>query len=212
MAELYGGMAVDWFDTSPTAVRNPGWPRMRAKAGRIPQIQYVPVKASETIRKYDFLKITAASSSDQVERALDPAGTDATATLTGDGGGIPRYIAMETQTTDASVDAKDVIAVYDVMDFEFLFALYHATASSAEPQDIKIALQPTIPVGSTAISTVFYEWGIYEIGTGSNNYFPIVDVANQDSTNGGVAIVQIPAGVSIATDFAPVWVAFGGLS
>ena len=205
-------MAVDWFDTSPSAVRNPGWPCFRAKAGRTPQVYHVPVKASETIRKYDFLKITASSSSDQVERALDPAGTDATATLTGDGGGIPRYMALETQTTDSSIDAKDVIAVYDVMDLEFLFALYHTTASSAEPQDIKIALQPTIPVGSTAISTVFYEWGIYEIGTCSNNYFPIVDVANQDATNGGVAIIGIPAGVSIATDFAPVWVAFGGLA
>lgn len=207
-------MAGSAFTKNPTALTAAGvkFPPFRYRDGMEPRIKYVPIKASEVIRKYDFLKVTQVSNQDKVERALDPAGTDATATLTGDGGGIPRYIALETKTGESSVDSKDVIAVYDVQDLEFLFRLYHSTASSSEPQDVRVTLQPKIPVGSTAIATDFYEWGIYEIGTGSDNYFPIVDVANQDATNGGVRIVEIPAEADIDEDFAPVWVTFGGLS
>lgn len=214
MAELYGGLATSAFRVNPTALSaaGPPLPRWRPRFSNMPQVKYVPVKSSETIRYGDFLKITANSSDDEVERALDPAGTDATATLTGDGGGIPRYVSLQTITSAASMTHKDVIPVYDITELEFMFRLYHSTASSAEPADVKVIDYPRIHVGSTAISTVFYEWGIYEIGTGSDNYFPIVDVANQDSTNGGVAIVEIATEAAQGDDFAPVWVVFGGLS
>jgi hypothetical protein len=213
MAELYGGMATSAFRVAPTALSaaGPPLPRWRYRDGK-PQVHYVPVKSSETIRYGDFLKITANSSDDEVERALDPAGTDATATLTGDGGGIPRYVSLQTITSAASMTHKDVIAVYDITDLEFLFRLYHVTAATAGPDNVKVIDQPRIRVTSTAISAKFYEWGIYEIGTASDNYFPIVDVASQDDTNGGVAITEIPTESGATENFAPVYVVFGGLS
>ena len=206
-------MATSAFRVNPTALSaaGPPLPRWRPRFSYRPQVKYVPMKSSETILKYDFLKITANSSDDEVERALDPQGS-AGATVTGDSGGIPRYFALESVTSGSGNDHKDVIAVFDITECEFLFRLNATAAADAEPQDVKVIDYPRIHVGSTAISTVFYEWGIFEIGTGSDNYFPIVDVANQDATNGGVAIVEIPTEVGIGDDLAPVWVVFGGLS
>ena len=101
-------------------------------------------------------------------RTLAPGGS-AGATLTGDSGVITRYIAAYDHTATASVDENSVIGVYDVTDFQFLFRLYHSTASSAQIQDIRINVRPQAPVGSTALSTDFYEWGWWEIGTGPDN-------------------------------------------
>lgn len=209
---LKGGLITSAFPVSPTDLDTANNTfRMRLKPGREPKMEYVPMIANAVVLKDDFLKVTQASNSDAVERTLAPAGS-AGATLTGDSGGITRYIAAYDLTATASVDENSVIGVYDVTDFQFLFRLYHATASSAQIQDIRINVRPQIPVGSTAIATDFYEWGWWEIGTGSDNYQPIVDVANQDSTNGGVAIVAAANESDIADNFGLVWVEFSGLA
>ena len=186
--------------------------RIRPKGGtwdNVP-VHYVPVKSSETIKKYDLLKITQGSNSDQVERALDPAGTAATVTLAGDSGGIPHYLALHDKTSGASQTEQDKIAVYSLYDLEMLVRIYHSTASSAEIEEMRINLRPNIPVGATALATDFYGWGIYEYST--TEYYPILDATNQDGTNGSMAIVEAATEFDVADDFGGVWVAFTGLA
>lgn len=209
---LKGGLATSAFITNPSALTSAGKLfRYRPKPGRgTPQVSYVAVKSSETILRDDFLKITQASNSDQVERALDPTGT-AGATLAGDSGGIPHFIALHDHTSGASQTENDMIAVYSVYDLQFLMRIYHSTAASSEIEEVRINLRPQIPVGGTALATDFYGWGIFEIGTGSDNYFPIIDATNQDGTNGSLALVEA-AEFGVADDFGAYWCEFTGLA
>ncbi|KKK49769.1 hypothetical protein LCGC14_3131720, partial [marine sediment metagenome] len=104
-----------------------------------------------------------------VEPIIDPTGS-AGATLSGDASVLPKYIALQTVTAGSSVTLDDTIACVDINDVELLMRLYHTTAGSSEQQDAEF-LQP-------------YEWGIYEPDASSAGYYPVIDIANQDGTNG----------------------------
>lgn len=204
-------MATSAFPLNPTSLATANNIFRYKPKGGDPKVHYVPVKSSETIKRNDFLKITQGSNSDQVERALDPAGTAATVTLAGDSGGIPQFIALHDFTSGASQTENDKIACYSVYDLLFLMRIYHSTASSAEIEEIRINVRPNnFPVGGTALATDFYGWGIYEYSTTA--YYPILDATNQDSTNGSLAIVEAATEFDVADDFGGVWVAFTGLA
>ena len=209
-------MATSAFTVNPTALSSAGprLPAYRSRNGYPPPVKYVCMKDSEVYRVGDILKVTVDTATtpfqDQVERAVDPAGTDATATMQGTTGTPPRYYCLSTETAPATADQKDVIAVFDLRDIEVLFRLYNSTAASAEPQDFSINAQPEIPVGSAALGTLFHRFGIYEIGTGSDNYFPIIGAA--DATDGFVSITEIMTESGVGDDFGLAYGVFGGLA
>lgn len=191
----YGGLAVHPFPVAPASLDDAGsYFRWRKKPGYTPTVEFKPVKASEVIRLNDFLKVT----SGQVERALDPDG-DAGANSSG-GATTPTMIALAGNiTTDASVDGLDTIPVLQTTLLQFLFRMYHATAATSGPDNVTLALP-----GVT--SSVYYEWGYWEIGTGSDNYQPYIDVANQDDTNGEFKVVEWLTGTQATENFALGWV------
>jgi len=199
---LYGGLATSEWPVSPTTLATAKNAfRWRPKPGRKPQLEDIPVKASETILKGDFLNRTAVTAG--FERALNPAGTASTATLTGDvtDATAPLYVAAHAFTSSSSVDDQSRIKAYRVDDLQFLFRLYAATASDAQIQDINI--------GSWRYeASTLYEWGIYEVDATSANYFPIVDVASQDDDDGVVRIIEPYLGSGVTDNFGLVWVEF----
>lgn len=192
--EPYGGMAVHPFVVAPSTLATGGHvQRWRPKPGATPVIEYVPVKASEVFRTGDLLKVTSA----QVERALDPAGT---AGFTGSGGATkPVFLALcGNITADGSVTIADRIPVVRLSDIQILMRMYHATAATSGPDNVTLGL-PLVTSG------VYYEYGVWEIGTGSDNYEWVIDVANQDDTNGEFKVVQWLEGQGATDNFALGW-------
>lgn len=193
--EPYGNLAVHPFKVAPSTLSSAGHTqRWRPKPGATPIVELVPVKASEVIRTGDFLKVTSA----QVERAVDPAGTDATFTASG-GATQPVFIALcGNITADSSVTIADRIPVVRLSDVQVLMRMYHATAATSGPDNVTLGL-PLVTSG------VYYEYGIYEIGTGSDNYQYCIDVANQDNTNGEFKVTEWLEGQGATDNFALGW-------
>lgn len=193
--EPYGGMAVHPFPVAPTSLDAAGPVfRFRPKPGRNPIVEYKPVKASEVFRTYDLAKVT----SGQLERALDPDG-DAGINLSG-GATTPRYLVLcGNITSDSSVTILDRIPVIDLRDIQILMRMYHATAATSGPDNVTLAVDPLATTG------VYYEYGTWEIGTGSDNYQLVIDVANQDDTNGEFKVVEWLEGQGATDNFALGW-------
>lgn len=198
---LKGGLATSAFPASPTtlatAMKATRW---RPKPGRTPRVSWIPIKASETIAKYDFLNRTAVTAG--YERVINPAGAVGV-TLTGDvtDATAPLYMALGNVTSSASVDKLSKVAAYSLDDIQVLMRLYASTASDAEIQDIN--------VGSWRYeASTLYEWGIYEPNTSSSGYFPVVDVGNQDDDDGVVRIMEGSSDSAIGDDFGLVWCEF----
>ena len=164
-------------------------------------VEWIPVKASETIRNGDILNRTGVTAG--FERILNPAGTATTATLTGDitDATAPLYMALANNTSTSSVDLQSKIPAVRLDDIQILMRLYASTASDAEIQDIA--------VGSWRYeASTLYEFGIYEVDASSANYFLIVDVANQDNDDGVVRIMEPAQESGVGDDFGLVWVEF----
>ena len=164
-------------------------------------VEWIPVKASETIRNGDILNRTGVTAG--FERILNPAGTATTATLTGDitDATAPIYMALANNTSSSSIDKQSKIPAVRLDDIQVLMRLYAATAGDAEIQDINI--------GSWRYEgTTLYEFGIYEVDASSQNYFLIVDVGNQDDDDGVIRIVEAAQESGVADDFGLVWVEF----
>ena len=193
--EPYGGMAVSPFTIAPASLAVAGHTqRWRPKPGRTPVVEYKPVKASEIFRWGDLLKVTSA----QLERVIDPVGTNATATASG-GATLPKYLALCANfTSDSSVTIADRIPVVALADIQILMRMYHATAATSGPDNVTLAMN-----GVT--SGVYYEYVMYEIGTGSDNYQYAIDVANQDDTNGEFKVVEWLEGQGATDNFALGW-------
>ena len=156
------------------------------------------MKASETVLKYDVLNRTAVSAG--YERMIDPAGTASTATVTGDitDATAPLFMAMAKNTSTASIDAQSRLKVLSLDDIQCLFRLYATALSDAEIADVNFSAWRYEP-------TSLYEFGIYEPDTSSKHYFLIVDVANQDNTNGTIAIREPYLGSGVGDDGGLVW-------
>lgn len=151
------------------------------------------MKASEVFRTFDLCKVT----SGQIERALDPDG-DAGINLSG-GATTPTYMYVGGNiTSDSSVTIADVAPVIATADIQILMRMYHATAATSGPDNVTLAL-----AGVT--TGVYYEWGYWEIGTGSDNYQLCIDVANQDDTNGEFKVVEWLTGQGATDNFALGW-------
>lgn len=199
---LHGGMATSAFPTSPSSLASAkNATRWKPKPGRDPQIEHIPVKASETILKYDPLNRTAVNAG--YERILNPAGTATTATLTGDitDATAPLYMALHNNTSSASIDLGSRIKALSLDDIWLLARLYAASLSDAEIQDIV--------VGSWRYeASTLYEFGIYEVDASSANYFLIVDVANQDNDDGCVRVREPYLGSGVGDDAGLVWIDF----
>lgn len=203
MAVPYGGLMTSPYPTAPATVFAAGniyrWRPIQGFDLR--QVTYRQAKASETIRRGDILCVT----SEQVERALNPAGTATTATLSGNGGSIPRFVAAYNASTGSASD-KSVIACWDISKLELLFRLYHATAATAVSTGLTYATDPGVTTG------VYYEWGIAEIDATSTNYFPVLDLANQDDTNGSFKAVELWQESTVTDLFPGVWVQASGVA
>lgn len=199
---LYGGLAVSAFPVEPSSLATAmNATRWRPKPGRTPRVSWIPVKASETIRKYDILNRTAVTAG--FERILNPAGTATTATLTGDitDATAPLYMALANVTSSSSIDGNSKIAAYSLDDIQVLARLYSSTATNAEIRDINIA-------SWRYEASTLYEFGIYEVDATSQNYFLIVDVANQDDDDGAVRIMEAATESDVADNYGLVWIEF----
>jgi hypothetical protein len=207
----YGGLATSAYPIAPADLDSGNnLFRIRPKPGRELNVEYMAVQSSETILKYDLLSVTQASNSDEVHRALDPAGS-AGANLAGDSGTVPHYIALADNTSGASQTELDTIPVYSLYECQLLVRVYHSTAGSSDNEAVRVNMRPQIPVGGTALNTDFYGWGYWEIGTNSDNYFLILDATNLDGTNGSLAAVEA-AEFASDDNFGAYWCEFTGLA
>lgn len=197
--EPYGGMAVHPFPVAPSSLDTAkNQFRWRPKPGRDPKVEYVPMKASEVFRTFDLCKVTSA----QLERALDPDG-DAGINLSG-GATLPAYLYIGGNiTSDSSVTIADLAPVIRTEDIQILMRMYHATAATSGPDNVTLAL-----AGVT--TGVYYEYAMWEFGTGSDNYFYCIDVTNQDDTNGEFKVVEWYAGQGATDNFALGWCEWTG--
>ncbi len=201
-SNTYGGLAKSAFPTAPSSLLTSNKiVRYRKKPGRSPTIEWVPVKASETILNGDILNRTAVTAG--FERAINPAGTADTATLSGDitDATAPLYMAMHDNTSGASVDDLSKIAVLRLDDIQILVRLYHATAATSGGDDINVGSWRYEP-------TTLYEFGIYEYDDGSANYQLILDVNNQDDDDGVLRVMELATEYGISTNFGMAWVEF----
>lgn len=164
---------------------------------------YRPATASAVARTGDIMTET----SNKVLRtaASTPAGTGGV-TLSGNGGAIPRYVyGGGNQTAAGSVTTANVFAVYPITELELLFRIYHATRATAVASGLTFS-------GAAVDTGSFYEYGIWEIGSGSDNYFPVLDLANQDATNGSFYPVALGEGFGVSSIYGGVWVRASGVA
>ena len=127
--------------------------------------------------------------------------------LSGDGGTIPRYVWSHGNfTAPSSVDEENVGRCLDITNIELLFRIYHATRTSAVGSALAFATDPSLTTNHR------YEYGIAEQGTTSTSYFPILDLANQDDSNGSFRPVIMGAGFPLASIYGAVWVRASGVA
>lgn len=212
MAELavpYGNQAVTAWPDGPASLDEAkniyGATGIRSYRGHklSDMLLYRPVTASAVTRTGDILTVT----SNKVLRtaASTPSGSGGV-TLAGNGGTIPRYVSGDgNYTAPSSVTNANVLAVYDINETELLFRIYHATRATAVPSGLTFA-------GGGETTGVYYEYGNWAIGTNSDNYFPVLDLANQDDTNGSFYPVRLGEGFGISSIYAPVWVRASGVA
>lgn len=166
-------------------------------------LTYRPVTASAVMRTGDVLTVT----SNKVLRtaASTPSGSGGV-TLSGNGGTIPRYFyAGENLTAPSSVTTANQVMVYDVADVDAAFRIYHATRATAVASGLTFA-------GGGETTGVYYEYGNWAIGTNSDNYFMVLDLANQDDTNGSFYVIQLADGFGVSSIYGIVWVHASGVA
>lgn len=212
MAELakpYGGMAVTAWPDNPTSLdtaqnyySSQGLRAVRAHA-LSELLQYRPVTASAITRTGDILTVT---SNKVLRTAASTPSASGGVTVSGNGGTIPRYVSGDgNYTAPASVTTANVLACYDITEIELAMRIYHATRASAVASGLTFA-------GGGETTGVYYEYGNWAIGTNSDNYFPVLDLANQDDTNGSFYPVALADGFGVSSIYGVVWVRASGVA
>lgn len=164
---------------------------------------YRPATASAVARTGDIMTET---SNKVLRTAASTPSASGGVTLSGDGGTIPRYVyAGGNQTAPSSVTTANTFAVYPVTEVELLMRIYHATRASAVASGLTFS-------GAAANTNSFYEYGNWAIGTGSDNYWPVLDLANQDATNGSFYPVSLGEGFGVSSIYGGVWVRASGVA
>ncbi len=204
LAKPYGGQAQTAWPESPATIQK--CKNLYGTAGLRPingahsladVTSYRAVTADAVLRSGDICTVT----SNKVLRtaAGTPAGSEGVV-LSGDGGTIPRYVWSHGDfTAPSSVTAADVGRCIDITFVEMLMRIYHATRASAVGSGL------TFAANMSNTSGVYYEYGIAEQGTTSKSYFPVLDLANQDDTNGSFKPVTMGEGFAIASIYGAVW-------
>lgn len=165
-------------------------------------LDYRPATASAIVRTGDILTST---SNALLRTAASTPSASGGVTLSGDGGTIPRYVyGGGNQTAAGSVTVANVFAVYPITELELLFRIYHATRATAVASGLTFS--------QAGASTGYYEYGNWAIGTGSNNYWPVLDLANQDNTNGSFYPVALGEGFGVSSIYGGVWVRASGVA
>lgn len=131
---------------------------------RYGKVNSVPVAASQTIKRGDFLKLSSGAAAQAITA---PA---ATATLSTDGGSVVILgVALSDITTGASVtDADRVQVAIADDDLQVALRLYSSTATNAEVQDAVLGgatvyeLERYAPAVSTAVN-----WYVVDIASGT---------------------------------------------
>ena len=210
LAKPYGGQGASAWPESPSAITEcknlyaAGGIRSITRAHSLADLlEYKPVTASAVYRTGDILS----ESSSRVLRttASTPVGSQ-TVTLSGNDGTIPYYVwAGGNFTAPGTVTTANVGACYDITLVELAFRIYHATRASAVASGLNFAVRGSV-------TTTYYEYGISEQGTTSDNYWPVLDLANQDATNGSFAPWSLHEDFGPSSIYGAVWVRSTGVS
>lgn len=156
-------------------------------------VAQMPVAASMTIKRGDFLKM----SSSAVAQAITA--PSATATLTTDGGTVAIVgVALGDITTGASVTDADRVQVAIADDeFQIALRLYSATAANAEVQDAVL--------GGASV----YELERYAPAVSTAAPFYVVDIASATTTQTAGQLIykeRCAETADVADDYGLVWV------
>lgn len=164
----------------------------QAKWIRPGKIASIPVAASQTIKRYDWLKLSSGTAAQAITAP------SATATLSTDGGSVSLLgIALMDLTTTASVTDADRIQVAIADDdLQVAMRLYHSTGSSAEVQDAVLG-------GATV-----YELERYAPAVSTSFPFYVVDIASGTTTQTAAQLIYAArcSESGVADDFGIVWV------
>ena len=172
--------------------------RWRFKDGAGSQdVRYMPMTASKTVRAGDVVMYTTGSTG-AVERYITPSATDgnvkfgaASKTLAG--------IALAPKTTGASVTSRDNLAVVPKDKVQILCRL---VSNDTVADDAAAAGGATSRQSGRTLDDK-YEIGLFSIGTGQDNYFPVIG----DKTDGrdDVKIVEFANEGDVSDDYGIVW-------
>lgn len=203
LAKPYGGQAATAWPESPASInecknlyRSGGIRSINRAHSLADLLEYKKVTADAVFRTGDIL--TESSSAVLRTTASTPVGSE-TVTLSGNGGEIPYFVwAGGNFTAPSSVTQANVGAVYDINLVELAMRIYHATRASAIASSLNFAVRPSV-------TTTYYEYGIAEQGTDSKNYFPVLDLANQDGTNGSFAPWSLHEDFGVSSIYGMVW-------
>lgn len=163
----------------------------QAKWLRYGKVQSIPVAASQTIKRYDWLKISSGTAAQAITAPT------ATATLSTDGGSVSLLgIALFDLTTTASVTDADRMQVA-IADDDFMMAMrfYSSTAGNAEVQDAVFG-------GATV-----YELERYAPAVSTAVPFYVCDIASGTTTQTAAQLIYAGrfAGSDVADDYGIGW-------
>ena len=210
LAKPYGGQAAPAWPENPASIteckdmyHSVGLRASDRAHSLADLLEYKPVTASAVFRTGDIL--TESSSAVLRTTASTPVGSE-TVTLSGNGGQIPYFVwAGGNFTAPGSVTTANVGAVYNISNLDLLFRIYHATRASAVASGLTFAVR-------SGVTTAYYEYGISEQGTTSTNYWPVLDLANQDATNGSFYPFELADGFGVSSIYGGVWVRASGVA
>ena len=207
---LYNGQAATAHPESPASLddakniyRDGGIRAINRAHSLSDLLEYRPATASAVVRTGDILTVT---SNKLLRTAASTPSASGGVTVSGNGGTIPRYVyAGGNQTAAASVTTANVFACYDITAVELLMRIYHATRATAVASGLTFA-------GGGETTGVYYEYGNWAIGTGSDNYWPVLDLANQDDTNGSFYVTALGEGFGVSSIYGGVWTRASGVA
>ena len=167
-------------------------------------MEYRPVTASAVLRTQDICAFTSSA-------VLRTAGYTPSAsggvTLSGNGGAIPRYVyGGENQTAPSSVTVDNTVPVYDISNVMLAGRIYSATRALAVATGLTFGGPAALP------TTSFYEYGNWAVGTNSDNYQLVLDLDNQDATNGSFMPVEMFGGFGRSSIYGVVWMYATGVA
>ena len=172
--------------------------RWRFKDGAGSQdVRYMPMTANKTVKGGDVVMYTTGATG-AVERYITPSATSGNVKFAASGKTIAG-IAIAPKTTGSTVTARDSLAVIPKEKVQILCRL---VSNDTVADDAAGAGGSTSRQSSRAIDDK-YEVGLYSIGTGQNNYFPVIG----DKTDGrdDVKIVEFLNEGGPDDDYGLVW-------